>query len=505
MIHENATVPDVSVIVPSCNRSEMLRTCLAALAGQSHSNFEVVVIDDGSTDNTPEMVAELARAHPKLKLISLRNETNLGANPSRNRGITASSGRFVAFIDSDCIAEPQWLESLTSAFTSGRVAAVVGRVEDAPPRNIFDLAALGTHRIPGPKANRLIGGNMCIRRDLLLQYRLDEDRSSQTYRSDGSIDTTVSGRGDEEGLSLSLRAAGYDLLVAPNAVALHVHHYGFRAYFKQAYKSGTSAARLVYKYHLCPRLDLAPWMLAYATLPLSLLDLRLAGVAIAFFAAAVAAIVYNELFRKGKTAGQLLRAFPVLIAYYHVRLAGYLGEAIRLRVSGGSIKRVRLSQMSRTDTTPTTSGTGTIRAIAYRPTSGEPMREITECVVAERKGLALEDRNHGKREVTFLSQEAWIDACRDAGGDIPWTTRRANFLVSRIDLAACIGKAIVIGNVRVWIHGETKPCQLMDDQIPGLRRAMKPGLRGGVHGQITSGGLIRVGDTAKLDPSPPKH
>ena len=127
------------------------------------------------------------------------------------------------------------------------------------------------------------------------------------------------------------------------------------------------------------------------------------------------------------------------------------------------------------------------------------MREITECMVQEQKGLTLEDRNFGKREVTFLSQEAWADVCREIGHDVSWTTRRANFLVSDLDLSLCVGKAIVVGGARVWIHAETKPCQLMDDQVPGLRSVMKPALRGGVHGQVINGGTIRVGDSLQID------
>jgi len=144
---------------------------------------------------------------------------------------------------------------------------------------------------------------------------------------------------------------------------------------------------------------------------------------------------------------------------------------------------------------------GIVRAIAYRPTDGEPMRDLAECSVSEKRGLEMENRKHGKREITLLSQEAWNVVCRELSAEVHWHTRRANVLVAGVDLPTCIGHAVRIGEVRVWIHGETRPCQLMDDQQAGLLAALKPDGRGGVHGQVISGGTIRVGAPVTLDPS----
>ena len=339
-------LPLLSVVVPTCNRRDELRRCLEALAEQTYGNFEVISVDDASTDDTPEFMRQFIRDHPDLNIRYLRNERCAGANPSRNRGIHEAKGEFVAFEDDDCIAERDWLEKLMCGFTSERVATVVGLVKDPPPANIYELAFKGTHRVAsaGP-ATRLIAGNMCVRRDLLLANPLDEDRASQATKSDGTPDVTVSGRGDEEGLFLMLRAAGYEQRVAPDAVVLHEHHYTRRSFFGQALRGGRSAARLVYKYYLPPRLDLLPFMLAYLTLPLVFVHQWLAVAPAFFFAGALTAIMYNDLFRKGKTLGETIRTFPLLLAYYHVRLVGYVTEALRLRLSSHGITRERLSRV----------------------------------------------------------------------------------------------------------------------------------------------------------------
>jgi glycosyltransferase involved in cell wall biosynthesis len=332
--------PAVSVVIPSCNRCNALNRCLDALSVQTHLAYELIVIDDGSTDGTQAMVARFAQAHPHVQLNYLRNDVNRGANPSRNRGIAAARGGCVAFLDSDCIAAPDWLEKLTAAFSDQRVAAVTGLVNDQLPRNIYELAFKGTHRLhrSGP-AHRLVAGNMCVRRDILARVMLDEDRA-QTATA--MPDLEVSGRGDEEGLYLAIKAAGLEMRAVPEAVVLHEHDYTRRSFFKQALRGGGSAARLVYKYYLPPRLDLLPLILAYLTLPLIIWSRALAIVPLVFFAAACAAIAGNELLRKGKSISETIGIFPVQLAYYHVRMFGYVRETLRLHLAGNEIVRVRL-------------------------------------------------------------------------------------------------------------------------------------------------------------------
>lgn len=141
---------------------------------------------------------------------------------------------------------------------------------------------------------------------------------------------------------------------------------------------------------------------------------------------------------------------------------------------------------------------GTIKAIAYRPTDGDAMQEVTECRVLMARGLDSENRKPGKREVTLLSADAWTDVCRDLGAELPWLTRRANLLVEGMDLSETIARTLTIGEVGLLIHGESKPCAMMDKQHAGLRAALKPDSRGGVFGQVLAPGIIRVGDSVTV-------
>ena len=117
----DANRPMVSVVIPTRDRRDILERWLEALAAQSHPSFEVVVVDDCSSDGTPEFLRQFADSHPDLALRWLRNDTNLGANRGGKRGIRAARGEVAAFTHSDCIAEPDLVERLACRFFRTRV------------------------------------------------------------------------------------------------------------------------------------------------------------------------------------------------------------------------------------------------------------------------------------------------------------------------------------------------------------------------------------------------
>lgn len=338
-----AGAPAVTVVIPTCNRKDYIERCIESLAAQTCESYEVIVVDDASTDDTPEYLDSVSEQHPDLQFRWERNESNRGANPSRNRGVQIARAPLIAFLDSDCQADPNWLVELIAVFTDERVAAAQGCVEDVRVDNIWERTLAGTHRVTGRFARRLTGGNMCVRRELLLEHGWDEDRGGRKLPPGETPDTTVSGRGDEEGLYLRLRHAGYQILCAEGAVVHHDHPYTVQSFFRQAYRGGGSAARFVYKYALPQRLDMLPFLLTYVTLPLGFLNPWLWAVPLFFFSGALAAITYNDLFRKGKAWTEVLITFPALLAYYHVRLVGYLKETLRLRLTRHEVKRTPLS------------------------------------------------------------------------------------------------------------------------------------------------------------------
>lgn len=100
--------PGVSVVIPTYNRVALLRETLKSVVSQTVMPAEVVVVDDGSTDNTPMVVREFEGAGPKIVFVARPHSNRRG--PLRNAGVAASSSPFVAFLDSDDLWKPERLE-----------------------------------------------------------------------------------------------------------------------------------------------------------------------------------------------------------------------------------------------------------------------------------------------------------------------------------------------------------------------------------------------------------
>lgn len=123
---ENSVSPLVSVIVPTYNRASLLKRSIGSILKQTFKNFEVIVVDDGSMDNTEDTIKKFD--NPKIRYI--KNKKNVGANATRNIGIEASRGRYIAFQDSDDEWLPEKLEKQIKIFekVSSKVGVVyVGR------------------------------------------------------------------------------------------------------------------------------------------------------------------------------------------------------------------------------------------------------------------------------------------------------------------------------------------------------------------------------------------
>ena len=97
----------ISVVVAAYNAEKTLRRCLAALQNQTYQNFELVVIDDGSTDGTAALLASF----PERRLRVVHNSQRQGIARTRNVGIQQAQGELIFFTDADCLPLPQWLEA----------------------------------------------------------------------------------------------------------------------------------------------------------------------------------------------------------------------------------------------------------------------------------------------------------------------------------------------------------------------------------------------------------
>jgi glycosyltransferase involved in cell wall biosynthesis len=111
--------PKVSVVVACYNGAATLRGCLESLSRLSYPDYEVILVDDGSTDATHE----IALMFPQVRYI---NQPNHGLSVARNTGITAARGEIIAFTDADCRADEDWLYYLVGDLSSGRFTGMGG-------------------------------------------------------------------------------------------------------------------------------------------------------------------------------------------------------------------------------------------------------------------------------------------------------------------------------------------------------------------------------------------
>ena len=143
---------------------------------------------------------------------------------------------------------------------------------------------------------------------------------------------------------------------------------------------------------------------------------------------------------------------------------------------------------------------GAVEAIYLRPGARVPVRSVPRAVARAGEGLEGDHAGGGRRQVTILS----LEACSELGANLDPGVRRANVLVSGVDLRACLGRRLRLGTVEVEVFGETRPCELMDnDGRIGLDAALRKDWRGGVFGAVRTGGTLAVGDLVQAESDQP--
>ena len=130
-----------------------------------------------------------------------------------------------------------------------------------------------------------------------------------------------------------------------------------------------------------------------------------------------------------------------------------------------------------------------------------PMDAVERAALRAGRGLIGNANQGGRRQVTLIARGTWDRVNEALADDVDPALRRANVLISGIELARTRGRVLRLGACRLRINGETRPCERMDEAWPGLRAALEPEWRGGVYAEVLDDGEIAVGDAVGWEAS----
>jgi O-antigen biosynthesis protein len=225
--------PFVSVIVCSYNGGHTLAACLDSLGKLNYPEYEVILVDDGSTDDTSYIAAQF----PWVRYI---HQSNRGLSHARNTGATAAKGEVFAYTDSDCMVDPDWLYYLIGTLVSGDYAGVGGPNVTPPAQNWIQACVAAA---PGGPSHVLLtdivaehipGCNMAF-------YRW-------AFESVGGFDTEYHKAGDDVDFCWRIQQAGWVIAFSPTAIVWHYRRFTLRAFLKQQDGYGEAESLLRFKH-----------------------------------------------------------------------------------------------------------------------------------------------------------------------------------------------------------------------------------------------------------------
>lgn len=220
--------PLVTIVIPAYNCEKTIYNAINAVLRQSYQPVELIVVDDGSSDNTPKIIQS-------FESVIYIHQNNAGPAAARNRGAKEANGGIVFFTDSDCIADPDWIKNAMNGFTED-VSAVMGSYDIANP---FDCLARCVHREILyrhahylPEYPKVFGSyNVGIRKNIFDQaggYNPQYRRAS----------------GEDNDLSYKIIALGGRIRFCRNALVQHYHPVSLLKYLNEQFRHGFWRAKM---------------------------------------------------------------------------------------------------------------------------------------------------------------------------------------------------------------------------------------------------------------------
>ena len=255
--------PTVSVVIPAYNAARTIAPCVQACLAQDYPGVEVIVVDDGSTDDT----ASIVRRYPVRYL----RQENAGPASARNRGWRAATGEIVCFTDSDCVPALDWVSRLVEEYAPDEIAGVGGTYDIANEDNLLAACIheeIGQRHLEMPRYVNYLGSfNLSYRRTVLEEVN-------------GFDESYLRASGEDNDLAYRVMKHGYKLVFTRNAKVAHYHPDNSWRYLKQQFWHGYWRMKLYHQHPDMARGDVYGGLLDFVQPPLCVGTLALTPLAV---------------------------------------------------------------------------------------------------------------------------------------------------------------------------------------------------------------------------------
>ena len=245
--------PLITIIVPVKNEEKTIGKCLHSLKSLNYPNYEITVVNDGSTDGTEEILKQFTA-------ITVLTTKGVGPSMARNLAIEKSGGEYLAFTDADCLIDKEWLNQLRAYFTDTNVMGVGGDQlcpEDETPfgkevHNFLKLIAFSSDYLKTEKEVMNIRHNPTCN----MMYRKKAFEKIENFKKD---------LWPCEDLEFDCRLiqAGYKLIFNPKAVVYHYRPKNLKKFGQMHFRYGRAHAKLVLKYGFMEKIHYIPLVLLF--------------------------------------------------------------------------------------------------------------------------------------------------------------------------------------------------------------------------------------------------
>ena len=245
--------PLVSIIIPVKNEERTIEKCLRSLQALNYPTYEIIVVNDGSTDST----GEILKNFPAVTVITTEG---IGPSAARNLAIERSTGEYLAFTDGDCIIHPEWLNELLPHFTDETIMGVGGDQlcpEDEIPfgKDVHDFMKLISFSSDYLKTSTAVMKvkhnptcNMMYRRKA---FAIQEGFKKNLWPCE-----------DLE-FDYRLIRAGYTLIFTPHAIVYHYRPKSLSAFSRMHFRYGRAHAKMVQRYGFFQKIHFVPLILLF--------------------------------------------------------------------------------------------------------------------------------------------------------------------------------------------------------------------------------------------------